>query len=166
MRRFANLYTGTLLVASLSPTAYAMDRGDWSLDINGLSWHSERRYSDNGQTLKYNQTNLGLGGSYAWSDDLDLKLGYFENSYREDSLYAGVYWHRDFHFGDWTVAPGIALLLISGYEDTPENAPVVAPLAIPGVSFGHRAAKLNLGFVPFGKVNFAVLQLQLVPKYW
>ncbi len=166
MRSYLRLFTCTLLVTSLSPIASAMDPEDWSLDINGLSWHSERRYVENGESSKYNQTNLGLGGSYGWSADLDLKLGFFDNSYEKNSFYAGVYWHRDFYYGNWTVAPGIALLLVTGYDDTPENAPAVAPLAIPGISFGHRALKLNFGFVPFGNVNFALLQMQVVPKHW
>ena len=59
-----------------------------------------------------------------------------------------------------------ALLLTTGYQDTPEDAPVVAPLPIPGIAFGHRALRLNFGVVPFGNVNFAVLQMQIVPRHW
>lgn len=160
------LVLGALAVGSLWQPARAMEAGDWSLDLNGLSWHSERHYVDDGVAREYNETNPGLGASYAWHDDFDLKLGFFENSYYRDTVYAGVYWHRDFYWGDWTLAPGVALLLVTGYDDTPRDAPVVAPLAIPGVSFGHRAVRLNLGFMPVGSVQFAVAQLQLVPAQW
>ena len=153
-------------LALAAGAAGAMDAGDWSLDLNGLSWHSERSFSHEGVRREYNETNRGLGGSYAWNDDLDLKLGFFENSYYEDTVYAGVYWHRDFYWGDWTVAPGVAFLLVTGYDDTPRNAPEVAPLAIPGVALGRRAVRLNLGFMPLGSVKFAVAQLQIVPAYW
>jgi hypothetical protein len=147
-------------------TARAMDKGDWSLDINGASWHSHRRYNENGDIRKFNQTNLGVGGSYAWSDHVDLKLGFFDNSYEQNSFYAGAYLHKDFYSGDWAVSPGIALLLVSGYDDTPEDAPTVAPIPLFGVAFGHRALKLNVGYVPFGEVDFATVQLQVVPKHW
>lgn len=166
MRTHARNHLVAVLLMSSLASAHAMDAGDWSIDLNGLSRHSERHYSDNGVRRDYNESNLGIGGSYAWSDDLDLKLGVFENSYFRDTVYAGVYWHRDFYWGDWTVAPGVALLLVTGYDDTPQDAPAVAPLAIPGVSVGHRAVRLNLGVVPVGSVQFAVAQLQVVPGYW
>ncbi|MGD2117401.1 MAG: hypothetical protein PVG66_03515 [Chromatiales bacterium] len=146
---------------------HAMDKGEWSIDLNGLSWHDENHYTDNGVTKSYNETNPGVGASIAYRDDLDIKFGFFENSYREQSAYAGVYYHKDFYTdGGWTVAPGVSLLLVSGYDDTPEDAPVIAPIPILGVSFGHKSARFNLGYVPFGEVDFATLQLQIVPKYW
>lgn len=160
------LFAGIGLSGVLAESAVAMEEGAWSLDLNGASWHAERRYDDDGRRRKYNQSNIGIGASYAWRDWADIKAGFFENSYYENSVYAGVYLHRDYYAGDWTVAPGISLLLVSGYDDTPQDAPVIAPLPVFGVTFGHRALKLSLGVVPFGDVEFATLQLQLVPKYW
>lgn len=154
------------LVCLLPGSSLAMQQGEWSLDINGASWHAERRYNDDGTRRKYNQDNPGLGGSYAWRDWLDIKAGFFENSYYEDSVYAGVYLHKDYYAGNWTVAPGLSLLLVSGYDDTPQDAPAIAPIPVLGVTFGHRALKLNLGLVPFGDVEFATLQLQISPQNW
>ena len=147
-------------------SVFAMQTGEWSIDLNGLSWHSEDRYNDDGEKRRYNEGNAGLGGSYAWNDWIDIKAGFFENSYYKNSLYGGAFLHRDFYSGAWTFAPGVSLLLVSGYDDTPQDAPVVAPILVPGVVFGPRAMKISLGFVPVGSVKFATLQLQFLPANW
>jgi len=151
--------TTAALLLLLSGSAVAMKQGDWGLDLNLASRHSEDKY-DNG-TESYNEQNHGLGIAYGWRDDWDLKAGFFENSYEHTSAYAGAFWHRDFYWGDWTVAPGVGLLLVTGYDNSPQNAPVVAPMLLPAVSFGHRALRANIGWVPFGEVDFFTLQLQL-----
>ena len=134
----------------------ALEQGEWNFDLNVASKHSEESYGSG----DYNEENWGLGASYGYWDNLDLKFGFFENSYDKTSVYAGAFYHKDFYFGDWTVAPGVGLLLATGYDDTPENAPVVAPILMPAITFGHRAVKANVGLIPFGQVKAATLQLQ------
>ena len=165
--------------------AVAGDRREWSIDINGLSQHSESRYVENGISRKYNETNRGLGATVEWLEwrglrkrwewarwiddwgiDADVKFGFFDNSYKEISFYAGPFLHKDLAGGDWKFAPGVGLLLTTGYDETPEDAPPIFPLAVLGLELGHRAVKLNLGFVPWGEVQFATVQLQLLPAYW
>ena len=153
-RPFKALLLGCVLLPTVSS---AMDKGNWGLDLNLASRHSRDNYG----TGAYNEDNFGLGVAYAWRNDWDLKLGFFDNSYDKTSVYAGAIWHKDFYRGNWTIAPGVGLLLVTGYENTPEDAPVVAPLLLPAVSIGHRAMRANIGYVPFGKVDFFTFQLQL-----
>jgi len=188
-RESSALWLGGLAVlgmfALMTDLALADEQREWSIDLNGLSVHSEDRYVEKGRSHAYNETNPGLGISIEWLEwngfveqtswtqwihragiDADIKFGFFENSYREDSIYAGVFLHKDYGRGDWKLAPGLGVLLVTGYSDTPEDAPEVFPLPVLGLEVGHKAAKLNLGFVPWGNVDFATLQLQLVPRYW
>lgn len=163
----------------------AGDLREWSIDLNGLSRHSESRYVENGVSREYNETNRGLGATIEWLEwgdfvkrskhtqwiekagiDADIKFGFFDNSYNKTSFYAGPFFHKDLTAGDWKFAPGIALLLTTGYKNTPEDAPVVFPIPVFGVEIGHRAVKLNFGYVPWGEVDFATVQLQFVPAYW
>ncbi len=166
-------------------TVVADGQREWSLDLNGLSRHSESRYVEDGVSREYNETNLGLGASIEWREwrdlvrrsawarwiddagiDADLKFGFFDNSYDDISFYAGSFLHRDLGSGNWRLAPGIAVLLMSGYDDTPEDAPTVFPIAVFGLEVGHRAVKLNIGYAPWGEVDVVTAQLQLVPGYW
>ncbi len=155
------LLYGALLFC-LASSASALEKGEFTLDISGFSKHSKSTYIENGTAHKYNETNPGLGISYGLSDNLDLRIGGFKNSYDRDSVYVGLNWHRDFYFGDWTVAPGINLFLVSGYERRND-----IPVAIlPTLSFGHRAVKLSVGILPFGEDKVTTFQLQFNFKYF
>ena len=184
IHRMARGLVAIVMVMS-SGLVFASDLREWSIDLNGLSQHSERRYVENGVSREYNEINRGLGATIEWLGwgdfvrrskrtdwiekagiDADIKFGFFENSYRKTSFYGGPFFHKDLSDGDWKFAPGIALLLTTGYKNTPEDAPVVFPIPVFGVEIGHRAIKLNFGYVPWGKVDFATVQLQFVPAYW
>lgn len=174
----------TALVASAQVLA-ADNLGNWSLDINGVSKHSESRYTENGKAREYNETNTGLGASVEWLGwnqlvrrskwtdwidehgiDSDIKFGFFDNSYDETSLYAGLFLHKDLGSERWKFAPGLGILMVTGYDDTPEDAPAIFPLPVFGLEFGHKALKFNLGYVPWGSVDFVTLQLQVSPAHW
>ena len=174
-----------IALATVCVSVSAEEKREWSLDVNGLSSHSESRYFENGVSKAYNETNPGLGVSIElhewreavrryestqWVDDfgvdLDFKVGFFDNSYKKTSIYVGPFFHKDLGEGSWAFAPGLALLLISGYDDTPEDAPAVAPLPIFALEVGHRAMKLNFGYMPWGRVDLVTMQLQIVPAYW
>ena len=177
-----------LLAISLvgSAQAVASDNfGRWSVDINGVSKHSENRYFEDGQSRKYNETNMGLGGSVEWLGwnrlvrqspwtqwiaeariDVDIKAGFFDNSYDETSFYAGPFFHRDMGTEDWKFAPGLAVLMVTGYDDTPEDAPPIFPLPVFSLEFGHKALKFNLGYIPWGEVDLFTLQLQIIPDHY
>lgn len=161
------------------------DWGKWSIDINGVSRHSESRYVEGTQSRKFNEDNIGLGASVEWlrwrrmvrqsvwgrwiderGIDVDLKFGSFDNSYDETSLYVGPFFHKDIGSNKWKFAPGLGLFAVTGYDDTPEDAPPIFPLPVFGLEFGHEAVKFNLGYVPWGNVDFFTLQLQVTPAGW
>jgi hypothetical protein len=155
--------TLAVVMSLLGNSVQGMEKGEFSLDISGFSRHSKSTYNEDGLAHKYNETNPGIGFSYGLSDNLDLRIGGFENSYRRNSIYVGVNWHKDYYMGDWTVAPGINLLLISGYSRRTD-----IPVAIlPSVTLGHRAVKLSFGLQPFGNESkVATFQLQFNFKYF
>ncbi len=128
------------------------DQGDLWLDVNGLSWHTQRTYFWQGQTRTYNQTNFGLGVGAGLNDWSEVKAGWFNNSYRKTSVYATVNltptWLK-YRNGDWYVAPGVALGAITGYHDTPEQTDTVAPFGLLNVTVGHvKGWRFTLGYLP------------------
>ncbi|MGB1239439.1 MAG: hypothetical protein ACPG4U_14565 [Pseudomonadales bacterium] len=156
-----------ILISALSTvfshSALAMEQGEFTLDLNGFSKHSKSTYLENGTRHTYNETNPGLGVSYAYRDHLDIRVGGFENSYHRDSVYAGIHLHKDYYFGDWTIAPGLNVFLISGYE----NRTDVPAILLPSLTLGHNAVKINIGILPFGdEASVATFQLQLNFKYF
>ena len=151
------------LAFCLAGSASALEMGEMTLDISGFSRHGKSTYTENGTAHKYTETNPGLGISYGLKDNLDLRVGAFKNSYNKDRVYAGVNWHKDFYFGDWTVAPSLNFFLISGYERRTDIPFVI----LPALTFGHRAVKLSVGLMPFGdESKVATFQLQFNFKYF
>lgn len=142
----------------LSADAFAMKKGGYALDINLASHHSKDTYNNG---TAYNEDNFGLGASYAWEDWLDLKAGFFDNSYNKTSTYVGAFVHKDFRYGELVLSPGVAGFLMTGYDNTPENAPEVAPIPVFGLGVGYSRVKANLGYNPFGKVDVWMLQMSL-----
>lgn len=160
------LLLGSALLCSHA--AHALNPGELTLDLNGASWHSESQYTYQGTTSHYQQSNPGLGLTYAFDDHINLTAGFFENSYRKTTVYAGAVIHQDFRSADdeWVLSPGIALLLGTGYEDTPEETGTIAPVAAFSLSAGHKNLQLGLLYIPFGDVDMLGVQLQYHPADW
>lgn len=128
--------------ASLYSCAIAMEQGEYSLDINIGSRHSEGTYwglenrSRGYIEKKYNENNFGVGLSYGYRTWVDFKTGFFENSYEKNSFYIGAFIHKDiylFRSKMWLIAPGVNVGGVTGYNNTPMKTPVIAPLFIPAI---------------------------------
>ena len=140
--------------------------GDFWLDLNVASKHSQRTYFVNGEPRRFHENNLGLGATYEVLDWCDLKAGWFENSYEKTSVYALVNPHWTLIARPrWQFAPGVALGLVSGYQNTPERTGEIAPWGLLTVSLGlGERWKINLGYVPSrvfvsNSVDVATLQI-------
>lgn len=138
------------------------------IDLNVGSKHSEKSYVWQGRTQSFNEANWGLGATYGLRDWCDVKAGWFENSYDKTSLYVLVNpkWELSPR-SHWSVAPGFALGLVSGYQHTPERTAAVAPWGMLTLSLGFNERwRVNLGYIPSrlfvsNSIDVATLQLSI-----
>ncbi|MGH1441762.1 MAG: hypothetical protein ACRBBR_16735 [Cellvibrionaceae bacterium] len=147
-----------------SSNTLALDSYEWSMDINTGSKHSDQSYKNSyGNNQYYNEDNEGFGITYGYKDYLDIKMGFFENSYFKTSTYIGAVLNKDFYiFNDIVISPGLGLMLTTGYDDTPIDAPVIAPIFHPSISFGHKLLRSTIGYIPYGEDKVITFQTQIL----
>jgi|GEM_PF-3418021 len=146
-----------LLLCFMAPV-HALDPYEWTLDVNTASKHQIKTY-DRGK--KYNENNDGFGFTYGYTDSLDLKVGYFENSYNNTSVYAGFVVNKDFYIHDkFVISPGLGVLFTSGYDDTPLQMPFITPVLHPSLSIGFNTLRSTIGFIPSNN-NVITFQTQI-----
>ncbi len=144
----------------LSLNAYALETYEWSMDINTGSKHSNSSY---GKNQYYNEENDGVGLTYGYSQNIDIKVGFFENSYYRTTVYAGAVLNKDFNlFNNIVVSPGIGFMLATGYDNTAADAPIIAPIVHPSISFGHKALRSTIGYIPYGEDKVITFQTQIL----
>jgi hypothetical protein len=161
-RRFLLLAVACVLLVSSSTAA----PGDFWFDVNVASRHSSRDYRWRGQVQRFNQNNLGLGATYEVNCWCDVKGGFFRNSYDKTSVYAvgNAKWTLVTR-PNWSLAPGVALGLVSGYQNTPEQTGEVAPWGMVSMTVGiGERWRVNLGYIPSrifvsNSIDVATLQL-------
>lgn len=114
------------------------------------SYHFDRDKDLNGN-------NFGLGAEYRYSTVSSLTLGFFDNSNRKTSHYAGWYW-QPLALGP--VRLGAVFGAINGYPDMLNGGWFAA--AIPAASFEYGRVGANLLFVPsYQNRLYGALSLQL-----
>jgi hypothetical protein len=150
--------TIVIFTTATSIPAWA-DSGQLWLDINVTSIHGKDTWEYNGKEGAYNENNFGLGLGYQVSDFGEWKIGFYENSYNKTSVYAGMRFRTNLLLGfiedpTWVFAPGLTLGVITGYNDTPEEARALNPVILPSIDIGHRSiGRMNVGFLPATGVN-------------
>lgn len=155
----SQLYTA-IITLLLCANACALDVYEWTMDINTGSKHSDTSYAAN---QYYNEENKGFGVTYGYSNHIDIKFGFFENSYYNTSVYAGAVLNQDFYlFNNLVVSPGLGLMLSTGYDDTPIDAPVIAPIFHPSISFGLKSMRSTIGYIPYGEDKVITFQTQIL----
>lgn len=117
--------------------------GDLWVDIHGLSIHSSSSYSYKQYSGDYNWANLGAGVGYALTPNVELKAGAYWNSYENLSVYAGARFGLRLPVGDSGVIvdPGLTVGVVTGYEDTPDEAAAIQPVILPGSE--HRVQPIS-----------------------
>jgi hypothetical protein len=138
------------LAAAFAPLVCSAAKGDFWLDLNVGSKHSEKNYVWQGRRNSFNESNLGLGATYQLKTWCDVKAGWFDNSYDRTSIYALVNpkWEL-LHHSRWSLAPGVAAGLVTGYQHTPEQTGAVAPWGMVTLSLGFNDRwRVNLGYIP------------------
>ena len=122
--------------------------GALTLDINGASRHSKDTYRYQGKTHKYNESNLGAGLTYGVNKYVGVTAGFFDNSYYQTTVYAGVKLGYDIVFGDVVVSPGVQAGYASGYADTPVQSSSLQPVVLPNLRVSYRGVGVTVGYVP------------------
>ena len=147
------------ILALLSSSAFSIDKGQWALDINLASKHEKSTYDNN---QEYNENNFGLGLSYGYSESIDFKVGFYDNSYNRTTKYLAAIWQKNYYYKQLRISPGAGIFLVTGYDGTPEFAKKIQPGVIPSLSIGYENVALNIGLVPSVKSNnVATFQLQI-----
>ena len=145
--------------------------GDIWLDINGASRHSKDTYHYQGKTNRYNESNTGIGLTYGANKYVGLTAGFYDNSYYQTTVYAGVRLGYSFAFGDVVVSPGLHAGYASGYADTPVHASRLRPAVVPNLRIAYRGVGVTVGYVPRlasgadDKVSFSVVTAQVNIKF-
>jgi len=155
-----NLFSAILF----SSNTFSLELYEWTMDINTGSKHSDEAYQNNyGNNQYFNEDNSGFGVTYGYSEHLDVKMGFFENSYFNTSTYVGAVLNKDFYiFSDLVISPGLGLILTTGYDDTPINAPSIAPILHPSISFGHKLLRSTIGYIRYGEDEVYTFQTQIL----
>lgn len=104
---------------------------------------------------QFNEDNAGLGIRYQVHENIDISLGFYDNSYHKTSVYVGAEAHTS---RKRLISIGIALATVSGYSDTPTETPL---LLLPVVQIGPPQIGARIGYIPFGEIKFTTFQMYL-----
>jgi hypothetical protein len=153
-------YIAIGVISFFSITTHALDAYEWTLDMNTGSKHSSDTYAAN---KYYNEENHGFGVTYGYSPYVDVKVGFYENSYYQTSLYGGIVLNKDYYiFNDLVISPGIGLLFATGYNNTPIDAPALAPILLPSITIGNKTLRSTIGYIPYGEDTVFTFQTQIL----
>ena len=153
------LVAATFWMAGFSPEAKAakfhVDEPKVFLDINIASKHSQELYWLEGDVdgTPFNEDNAGLGIRYELTEVLDVSVGFYDNSFYNTSVYAGMELHTPRKH--W-VSVGVAMAAVSGYAGTPTATPLIF---LPVVQLGPPQMGARFGHMPIGEVKFTTFQL-------
>jgi hypothetical protein len=167
-----------LAALSLNAQAFSVsDKPKWFIDFNVASFHNQEFFyteeertvtsynpylnpNDPYQTYTYtevvetpfNEDNFGLGVRYEAHENLDVSVGFYDNSFYNTSVYAGVEVHTK---RERWISVGASLALVSGYSGTPTETIM---FVLPMVQIGPPQIGARIGYMPFGEVKFGTMQ--------
>ena len=148
-----------LLLPLLLLLASSANSAELYLDLNLASSHAKSGYYENGKKIPYNERNLGLGLTYSYHENLDFKVGFYENSYEKTSIYAGAQPHINLlNDNRLTLEGGLMFGVVSGYEEE-DNAGIeigggLNVIILPTIRIGYDFVFLNIGYLPGAVATF------------
>lgn len=106
------------------------------------SKHGEEFYYDKStnEQKDYNSINRGVGVSYPIINYMDVRAGFYKNSYFNNSGYIGVFPHLDIFKG---LKAGVQMGYVSGY--TGYSSPL---LLLPTISYTFKNVVSEIGYIP------------------
>jgi len=129
-----------LLAATLVATAPASAIDGW-VDIHTASIHSDDLVEVDGTMYEINNTNPGIGITLDNTENVSLRFGTFENSYRNRSNYIAV----DSHTSGPLVV-GVSLGIVSGYALIPTDSNV-RPMLVPHIGYQLKRVRAELSYL-------------------
>lgn len=143
-----------LAIATPFLLAHEAHAGDFWLDANVASYHTGADgYCYQGKCDDFNQFNYGLGLSYDMDDTIEWQVGFYRNSYDQNSTYADIKFKHDFNVGSVTVSPGLAIGFVTGYDNTQVEARPLQPMALPTVAVTYDRVRVVVGYLPLKLVT-------------
>jgi hypothetical protein len=126
------------------------------LDSNGGFYYGYEEYTyTETVATPFNEDNFGIGVRYQAYENLDLSVGFYDNSFYKTSVYAGIEVHTK---RDRWISVGAALALVSGYSGTPTESVMIF---LPIVQIGPPQIGARIGYMPVGETKFGTLQFYL-----
>lgn len=123
-------------------------QADTFLDINGFSQHSLPYYNYVGERHRFNGNNAGLGITHEVFPNVEAKVGFYNNSYQKESIYAAANFKLSWVAKGISFSPGVLVGLASGYSNTPMHSGVLQPYVMPNFQVRYRHAGVMLGYIP------------------
>jgi hypothetical protein len=125
--------------------------------INELWINAGMRSYHFAKEQNFNNDNLGLGFEYAFNTVASLTIGEYANSLRNQTNYAGIYYHP-IEFGP--IKLGLVAGVLNGYPAM--NRGHYSPALLPTISAEYGWIGANLFFIPpVGNSTYSVLSAQL-----
>lgn len=171
------IISGLLLLAGNAHAFNVSDDPKWFIDFNVASFHNQDLfYTEETKTGYINNPYLGIEGEYTYTEtvatpfnednfgigirrevheNLDISVGFYDNSFYKTSVYAGIEVHTK---RDRWISVGAALALVSGYSGTPTETIM---FVLPMVQIGPPQMGARIGYMPFGEVKFGTVQFYL-----
>jgi hypothetical protein len=112
--------------------------------VNGISRHIG---SDN----KINEWNPGVGVVCQTSSSMSSFIGFYKNSFNNDSYYAGSEKHLRYGDGDLHLDPGVVVLAATGYQESNQvfSSHGISALMYLNLAISYKdSVKLNIGYGP------------------
>jgi hypothetical protein len=138
---------GVLLIAM---PAYSQEKLVLNLHLGSYHAGSTGWWSaETGKLTDYNESNPGLGLSYQFGNNYELRGGGYKNSHNENSFYLGgaVYTNSKRLFGIGLVAGAV-----TGYDGLILNPDIdykpIQPFAMPTVFINYGKVRSEIGYIP------------------
>jgi len=136
-----------VFIMVFSTHVYAIE--GW-MNLHLGSNHLQPDYVQDGKLHDYNEKNFGIGLAIPVSSKLDVVSGFYENSYNNTSVYAGVNYHTADNYG---FSVGVNSGLATGYDGTPYTKDKVVFMVVPHLTYAVKNIRTEVGIVPSTGVN-------------
>ena len=140
-------FTTMLLLGSIASTANA----DIVLNLHLGSIHTNDGYwsAETGKLTDYNESNPGLGISYQFTNNFELRGGGYKNSHNANSFYLGG---AAYTSSNRLVGVGVVAGIVTGYDGLILNPDFdykpAQPFAMPSIFINYGNVRSEIGYIP------------------
>ena len=136
-------FQSLLFAGTQGPVVLNLHLGSFHAGNDGY-WSAET-----GKLTDYNQSNPGLGASYQFTNNLELRGGGYKNSHDANSFYLGG---AAYTSSKRLVGIGVVAGVVTGYDGLILNPDFeykpVQPFAMPSVFLNYGSIRSEIGYLP------------------